>query len=106
MWELESFEVVEWAPEGTSDFSGPLHRIVHDGEIIANIIEFIQWDYSDDVQLTICESCGMDGCEPGGHVKLRRAGDKVLLSEVLGRFHESETDVILRQVDAGERLTT
>lgn len=64
----------------TSSGGGSLStfELYADQVLFANALEFI--DLSEDPsQLIVCDKCGIIGCQPGGWVSFRRAGDLVLV---------------------------
>lgn len=63
-------------------------QVFLDGELFANAPSLSTWT-EDRVQVVVCESCGMEHCEPGGWLALRSAGD---LRVFLPMRDDRETD--------------
>ena len=75
-----------WAPsaidarEATLDFTSSeqgrpqVVQLFIDNELFANALRLTSWD-ADAFQPLVCEACGMEGCEPGNWLVLRRAGE-------------------------------
>jgi hypothetical protein len=80
MWRIENPEL----RRGTLDFRSSeqgwreVTQLFADGIQLANALELIDWS-GDDSQVLICEACGMEGCERGNWVRIRRSDSMVLI---------------------------
>lgn len=74
MWRIENPEL----RRGTLDFTSSeqrrrkVTRLFADGIQLVNALELIDWR-GDDTQLLLCEACGIDRCERGNWVRIRRS---------------------------------
>lgn len=59
--------------------------------IFANAVELTSWGESR-LQVLVCESCGIEHCEPGGWLCPRSAGDFVLFVPAFSEIREGENE--------------
>jgi hypothetical protein len=80
MWRIENPELRRATLDFTSSEQGwrNVTQLFADGVQLVNAIELVDWT-ADDTQLLVCEACGMEGCEQGNWVCIRRAGSLVLI---------------------------
>jgi hypothetical protein len=64
-------------------------QVVIHGAVFANAVELTQWD-DDPIQVIVCESCGIEGCEPGGWLAARTMGTCAVFVPAFDRMLEDE----------------
>ena len=76
MWLPSTLETREATLDFTSSEQGrPTVRLLFvDDILVANAIGYASWS-ADSFQPLVCEACGIEGCEPGNWMVVRRAGD-------------------------------
>ena len=81
MWVIKEFELRNVELDFTSSGYGLYHdqALYLDGTCVMNAVGLVVFD-GDPVQWIVCDPCGITGCQPGGWLALRRAGDMVILS--------------------------
>lgn len=93
MWELPAIE----RRAAELDFSSAglgrrrVTRFVTGSVVFANAVELTDWD-GRDIQLVVCEDCGIVHCQPGGWVGPRRAGAYVVFAPDSRLFGTNNTD--------------
>lgn len=94
MWRIDSFETRQVRLNFSS--SGQPSRDVTQlvvGEIVfANAVELTDWRETDRLQLLVCESCGIEHCEPGGWLCPRSAGEYVVFIPAFPEMLGGESD--------------
>lgn len=80
MWHIENPELRRGTLDFTSSGQGwrKVTQLFADHVQLVNAIELIDWK-ADDTQLLICEACGIEGCEKGNWVRLRRSDSHVFI---------------------------
>lgn len=80
MWRIENLEIRRGTLDFTSSGQGrrKVTQLFADGIQLVNAIELIDWA-ADDAQLLICEACGMEGCERGNWVRIRRSDSLIFI---------------------------
>jgi hypothetical protein len=81
MWDLPALERDTVELDFTSSGLGRrrVTRLVAGSVVFANAIELTDWG-ARDVQVVVCEHCGIVLCQPGGWLGPRRAGDYVVFA--------------------------
>lgn len=76
MWLPRTLETREATLDFTSSEQGrpTVRQLVVDDILVGNAIGYTSWG-ADSFQPLVCEACGIEGCEPGNWMALRRAGD-------------------------------
>ncbi len=93
MWDLPALE----QHTAELDFSSAglgrrrVTRLVAGSVVFANAIELTDWD-GRDVQVVVCEQCGIVHCQPGGWLGPRRAGDYVVFAPDSRLLETNEQD--------------
>jgi hypothetical protein len=93
MWELPAVE----RRAAELDFSSAglgrrrVTRLVAGSVVLANAVELTDWD-GGNIQLVVCEDCGIVHCQPGGWVGPRRAGEYVVFAPDSRLFGTNKTD--------------
>jgi len=80
MWRIETLELMPATLDFTSSGQGyrQVTKVISDGVELINAVELVDWA-ADETQFLVCEACGIEGCEPGNWVSLRRSGSLVLI---------------------------
>jgi hypothetical protein len=75
MWRVGRLEKRSVTLDFTSSGQGrpTTHQLLADDVLFANALGFTDWQELP-VQLLVCESCGVVGCEPGGRLDIVRVG--------------------------------
>jgi hypothetical protein len=75
MWRVGRIETREAILDFTSSGQGRRRtvQLFLDGTLFANAPDLTSWE-ADRFQALLCESCGVEGCKPGGWLVARRAG--------------------------------
>lgn len=91
VWHVGALEFRERILDFTSSEQGRprVTALYADGVCVANALSLMQFD-SKDIQVQLCEDCGIVHCEPGGWVCLRRFGSLVLWVPCFDRMYEDE----------------
>jgi hypothetical protein len=76
-------ELVPWQPNfSSSGQSDPdWTRLVCGGIELSNAVSWVDWLEEPAVQVQLCESCGISGCESGGYVHVSRLGRYLLWTQ-------------------------
>ncbi len=89
MWTVQRVEAQRTTLDFTS--SGQARRevtqIFADSVLFANASQLSSWDESR-VQVIVCQSCGIERCEPGGWLAPHSAGDDILFVPVFSEMLE------------------
>lgn len=64
-------------------------KLVADGELIANAVEYVTWSDSL-VQVEVCPECGCERCAPGGWIAPRFSGELLLWMPAFDAIAQSE----------------
>ncbi len=94
MWLVSNPELRRATLDFTSSEQGycEVTQLFSDGVQLINAVELVRWG-EDEAQFLICSQCGIDGCEPGNWVSLRRSGSLILiLPSVAYVWAEEEKD--------------
>ncbi|HEX5965028.1 MAG TPA: hypothetical protein VFY51_03825 [Pyrinomonadaceae bacterium] len=80
MWRIEKPELRPAKLDFTSSAQGvrEVTQLFADGVQLINAVELVYRD-SDEMQVLICEACGIDHCKSGDWVRVRRSGSMVLM---------------------------
>ncbi len=80
MWRIEHPELRPATLDFTSSGQGwrKVTQLFADGIQLINALELVDWGM-EDAQFLICEACGIEGCEQGGWVRIRRSDSMVLI---------------------------
>jgi hypothetical protein len=80
VWEIKNPTIQKSELDFTSSEQGfcEVSRLVADGVVLMNAIELMEFD-EDEVQLLICNQCGVVRCQSGNWVNFRKSGDFILL---------------------------
>ena len=75
-WRVEKVESRRVTLDFTSSGQAPHEavQVLFDGHLFANAVGLTDWT-GDGMQVDVCESCGIEGCNVDGWVQLRSAGD-------------------------------
>jgi hypothetical protein len=75
VWQVERLEFRSAALDFRSSGQGRpgVTQLLFDGELFANATGLTDWD-ADVFQVLVCEDCGVEDCEPGNWVQVRRLG--------------------------------
>jgi hypothetical protein len=80
MWEINeptiSKTILDFSSSGQS--SREVSQLIAGNTVLMNGLELTEW-IEDGTQALICSSCGYPGCESGGWVAFRKAGNRVFL---------------------------
>jgi hypothetical protein len=93
MWCIDHFETrrVELDFSSSSQASREVTQITVGSVIFANAVELTSWGEAR-LQVLVCESCGIEQCEPGGWLCPRSAGDFILFVPAFSEIREGEDE--------------
>lgn len=80
MWQIKNpiikTTTLDFSSSGQNNF--PCSQLFSEDTELINAIELVDWA-DEQIQLLICGACGIPGCQSGGWVSLRVAGDLILI---------------------------
>jgi hypothetical protein len=77
VWRIKDFESRQVRLDFRSSGQGVLDvtQLVVGGVLFVNAVQLTNWSNTTRLQMIVCESCGIEQCEPGGWLCPRSAGD-------------------------------
>ena len=80
MWRIENPELRPGKLDFTSSGQGvrEVTQLYVDEVQLINAVELVYWN-TDDMQVLICEACGIDRCKSGDWVRVRRSDSMILM---------------------------
>lgn len=92
-WLVQRLDVERAVLDFSSSGQGPrtVTQLVADGVVVANATELTSWS-GPSSQVEVCDSCGYEGCAPGGWVSVRQAGDVVVWIPAFGELARGDRD--------------
>jgi hypothetical protein len=94
MWGLHRLSkrpvTLDFSSSGQGTFSGS--QLLFDGVVFSNALELPDWQ-AELFQVFVCESCGIENCQPGSWLSVRRLGDRAAFVPAFDSMSEGGKDL-------------